>query len=155
MKYLFFSFALMVAANFSLAQANSDQYILFTKKAQSPIKIDGVLDETDWSLTSVAKDFKQNSPDDTQYADSKTEVRMLFDGENLYVGAVMYGQSPQEYTVASLKRDFDFRGNDHFAIYLDPFRDRNSGIFIWSKPYGSIKRRLIGHWRATQYGLGK
>ena len=53
---------------------------------------------------------------DTSHANVKTEVRMSYDEENLYLFAVCFYKEQQKYMVESLKRDFTFGKNDNFLL---------------------------------------
>ena len=48
------------------------------------IRLDGELDEPEWDLSEVAKDFTQNEPFAGQPATEPTEVRVLYDRANLF-----------------------------------------------------------------------
>ena len=50
------------------------------------IKIDGLLDEPDWSLAQPATEFLQQQPTEGAPASERTEVRVLFDDKNIYLG---------------------------------------------------------------------
>ena len=54
------------------------------------ISIDGQLDEAIWSTAELASDFVQTKPNTGQPASQRTEVRLLYDNNNLYVGAHIY-----------------------------------------------------------------
>ena len=45
----------------------------------------------------------------------KTEIYMMYDDENLYVGAICYSTG-SEYIITSLKRDFRAGGNDNITF---------------------------------------
>src|ERR1051325_11626350 len=51
-----------------------------------PIKIDGRLYEPAWSHAEAATDFRHQEPNEGEQASEKTDVRLLFDEKNLYVG---------------------------------------------------------------------
>lgn len=51
-----------------------------------PIKIDGRLDELAWSQAEAASDFRQQEPNEGSPATEKTEVPLLFDEKNIYIG---------------------------------------------------------------------
>ena len=53
---------------------------------QSPIVIDGNLDEPEWSLAQPATGFIQQEPLMGEPSTELTEVRFLYDDENLYLG---------------------------------------------------------------------
>ena len=53
-------------------------------------KIDGVLDDIAWKDVQVATGFIQNFPHFGQPASQKTEVRIIYDNDAIYVGAYLY-----------------------------------------------------------------
>lgn len=117
-------------------------YSIAIKKAEGPIRLDGVLDEPAWEVAQVAGNFFQNFPFDTSYASLQTEVRLLFDEGFLYVGAVVY-QARADYIIASLKRDFISGPTDEFAINFDPFLDKVNGFHFAVSPYNVQREGLI------------
>src|SRR4051812_46494827 len=54
---------------------------LMAARRVHPIKLDGALDEQDWSLAGVATDFTQRFPDPGKPATYQTEVRILYDDD--------------------------------------------------------------------------
>jgi hypothetical protein len=48
-------------------------------RATGPIKVDGALDEPDWSGAPVARGFIQNEPHEGEPASDDTDVRVLYD----------------------------------------------------------------------------
>ena len=59
-------------------------------KTTVPPKIDGVLDDIAWREVQAAVGFIQNFPDFRQPASQKTEVRIVYDNEAIYIGAFLY-----------------------------------------------------------------
>ena len=51
------------------------------------LRIDGRLDESDWAQAAPTDSFTQIDPDEGKPATQPTEVRVLYNGEFLYVGA--------------------------------------------------------------------
>ncbi|MBI4444986.1 MAG: carbohydrate binding family 9 domain-containing protein [Acidobacteria bacterium] len=89
------------------------------------LEIDGRLDETVWSTAPVAGDFIQNDPRPDDPASEKTEVKVLYDKENLYFGVSCYDS--QRSLVHELKKDFTRTSGDSFEIVLDTFHDERNG----------------------------
>lgn len=58
-------------------------------KVATAIVLDGRLDELDWMAATPATDFRQFRPNEGQSSTQRTEVRILYDEEALYVGARM------------------------------------------------------------------
>ncbi len=54
------------------------------------INLDGRLDEPAWRTVPPATDFRQIQPQEGDPVTQRTEVRFVYDGEAIYVGARMY-----------------------------------------------------------------
>lgn len=128
-------FILLSSAVF--AQKKNDQFQLNMVPALSPIIIDGMMDEPDWAAAAVASDFYMMLPMDTSKAKVKTEVRMTYDKDNLYLIAVCFHGAPGPYVVESLRRDFAFGKNDNFLLFMDPFDDLTNGFSFGANAAGA------------------
>jgi hypothetical protein len=116
---------------------NRGDYRVNISRTNEEIKIDGILDEPVWSSTDVANDFRRVLPTDTGYAAAKTEVRLTYDGSNLYAGIVCYDPTPGKRPVESLRRDFAFTKNDNFVIFIDTYNDYTNGFAFGVSPAGA------------------
>ena len=106
-------------------------------RVQTTIHLDGNLSETDWQRAIPARGFGQIEPQQGNPATFDTEVRILYDDRNLYVGAICYDAAGASgVRVRDLRRDFDYFQNDLFGISLDPFRDGRSAIVFQTNPAG-------------------
>lgn len=112
------------------------------KKSETPVKLDGVLDETAWQNASVVTDFQRQFPVDTGLATARTEVRMTFDEHNLYVGAVCF-QKHEDYTIQSLKRDFAAGTSDVLNLLFNPSKDGLNGFLFGVSPMNVQREALI------------
>lgn len=118
------------------------------KPAQSPLKIDGIIDELAWAEAEVASDFYMVLPMDTSKAKVRTEVRMTYDENNLYLLATCFHLLPGRYFVESLRRDFAFGKNDNFLLFMDPFDDQTNGFSFGANAAGA-------QWDGMMYEGGK
>ncbi len=111
------------------AQKQNEQYQLTIRRAPSPIVIDGSAHEPAWESAEVASDFWMVLPMDVGKANVRTDVRMAFDHQNLYLSAICYhGSVEGAYMVESLRRDWAFGSNDNFIFFLDTFDDLTNGF---------------------------
>ena len=83
----------LIAATSINVEASKEIKPLFT---QDTIEIDGHLNEEDWARAEVIDDFTQQSPDEGQPSTERTEVRMLYSAEKLYIGFECYDSQPEE-----------------------------------------------------------
>ena len=132
----FFSFQVILAQN-----ADSSTFVI--KKISSPITIDGVLDEAVWKEAQVAKSFYQYFPYDTSKAVTKTEIRLAYDDNFLYISSVSFDTLKGNYYIASLRRDFRGSSNDGISIVIDPFQDRQNGFLFGVSPAGVQREGLV------------
>jgi hypothetical protein len=119
-------------------------YTLHISQAKSPIKLDGLLDESAWTSAAVAGRFFQNFPFDSSFAKLPTDVRVTFDANFLYVGVVVT-QPRNTYITRSLKRDFEGGTSDVFTVNIDPFNDKLNGFHFALSPYGVQREGLIAN----------
>jgi hypothetical protein len=111
---------------------------LTAKRASGPIDIDGELAEPDWQSAPVATHFIQNEPREGEPATYDTEVRFLYDEENLYFGVLAYDAEPSRIIVNDLTRDFNTRSGDIFGLVLDTFHDERNGFMFETNPAGAM-----------------
>ena len=89
--------------------------------------VDGALNEEEWQLATPAASFVQQQPVEYGTPTERSEVRFLYDDDNLYVGAMLHDDEPGRLITNELKRDFQARDGDLFVLVLDTFHDlRNS-----------------------------
>ena len=112
-------------------------------KTSIPIHLDGVLNELVWSEVNSASDFQMHYPYDSLKATSSTEVKIVFNDTHLYIGAICSNSKPTDYVIQSLKRDFDFRANDAFVVFLDLFNDASGGMTFGVNPKGVQRDGII------------
>lgn len=142
---LFFSFLILCFG----IQKTFAQSVFTIKKTQEKINIDGILNENIWQSSSSFKDFVQTFPNNGELAKTKTEVKVTFDDNNLYVAAICYDDVEGEFVVQSLKRDYSFPASDAFAVNLNPSRDKTNGFNFSTTPLGVQREGLIqngGNW---------
>lgn len=112
-------------------------------ETKEKIEIDGEMNENIWSQLPIAKDFYINTPVDSAYAISKTEVRICYDHKNIYLFAICYNAGEGDYVIESLKRDFIYSNSDAFSVVIDPYDDHTNGFNFGVNPYGAQLEGLI------------
>ncbi len=112
-------------------------------RSNSPVTVDGLLDEAVWETAEVTTDFWQRFPYDSSHSKLSTEVRVTYDDKFLYVGAICHTKHQKDYVIESLRRDFSGSGNDAFYFIINPFNDRMSGYYFGTSPYGVQSEAII------------
>ncbi len=113
-------------------------------RTSDPIKIDGILDEASWSNAISVTDFIQKDPVQGAPASMFTESKILFDDENLYIGAFCKTKNGRKDILAqNLQRDFDYFQNDMFGVVIDGFLDKRNAVSFQTNPYGAQRELLV------------
>ena len=99
-------------------------------RTEQPVVLDGRLDEESWNKADVIGNFLQRDPEEGMPSSEQTEVRVLYDQENLYFGVRCFESRAEGILATELRRDNDFANDDSFAVILDTFHDhRNAFLF--------------------------
>ena len=101
------------------------------------ISLDGLLDEPAWDLATPTSDFVQRRPNPGAPSGERTEIRVLFDDENLYVGFYCFDSQADRLVVNDLEEDFNFRGSDGVTLAIDSRHDLRSGFLFVTNPAGA------------------
>ena len=120
-----------------LAQENGT-FEVQAVRASEPIVIDGELSEADWASAEPVTDFFQKEPQEGAPASEATEVRILFDTRQLYIGVIAHDSDPSGIRATELRRDDGFGSDDIFEFVLDTFHDHRNGYLFRINPLGTL-----------------
>ena len=153
LKYLNLIFILSIlnAISFSQENISNDKRVILTKQISTgKIELDGLLNEPEWKMVSPAKDFIQRDPIEGAPSTEKTEVYVVYDNNNLYIGAMLFDSDPNGILAYQKRRDQSLRTDDRFMWILDTFLDGRTGYFFEVNPAGLMGDGLIigseSHW---------
>jgi hypothetical protein len=109
------------------------------QKVNSPIQIDGRLDEVKWQSAQTITAFTQRDPNQSEPASFETHVRILYDDQFLYIGATCFDDFSKKSNlrVLNMQRDFDPYQNDKFGVAIDGFLDGQNSNGFEVTPYGA------------------
>jgi hypothetical protein len=128
-------------------------------RLEGPIRLDGIPDEPGWSTVEPVP-MVSFQPVFGLPPTEPTDIRIAYDSEYLYVGAVMLDAEGVRYH--SLTRDVD-NGGDFLNILIDSFNDNENGFYFGTTPGGnrldgtvvndgegnSFSLAWNGHWDAS------
>jgi hypothetical protein len=98
------------------------------------ITIDGRLDEAEWRSAAPATEFRQVDPDEGQAVSERTEVRIVYDTDAIYVGAWLADSRPVSSRL--LRRDAFVLDSDWFSVSLDSYHDHLTAFRFSVNPAG-------------------
>jgi hypothetical protein len=107
-----------------LCYSQNPKKTVHTKFTSEKISIDGKLDEEIWKSAEIATNFVMIEPDNgkEESLEKKTEVKLVYDNDAIYVAAIMYDNEPSKIAKELTIRD-DFANADHFGILINGFND--------------------------------
>ena len=118
------------------------------------ITLDGNIDEPVWRRATPATGFLQRDPDQGEPATERTEVFVVYDASNLYIGAILYDSDPDGILAYQKQRDASLGTDDRFMWILDTFLDQRTGYFFEINPAGLMGDGLIGGGGGGGFGRG-
>ncbi len=98
-----------------------------------PPRIDGRLDDPAWRSAAVITGFTQVTPRDGSRPTERTEVRILYCDDALYVGARLYDGNPGEIVSRLGRRDGDVP-SDGFLVSIDSYHDHRTAFEFGVNP---------------------
>jgi len=98
--------------------------------------IDGRLNDAAWREVTPVAGFIQRELREGDPVSERTEVRVITDGEALYIGAWLYDREPGGIVPGEKIRDVTLDNSDAFALILDTFHDRQNGFVFATTPAG-------------------
>ena len=110
---------------------------------QSTINVDGSLDEAPWRRSPKIGELVQRIPRAGARPTERTEVTLLHDKENLYIGVMCYDSEPDRVLASQMARDAQLNPDDRLSIILDTFRDQSNAFYFSTNPNGALVDGLI------------
>ena len=111
--------------------------------AGTDVTLDGVLDENVWSLATPITEFRQQEPVEGGTPSEPTEIRILYDDQALYIGAMLFDSDPDGILAYQLQRDSGLGTDDRFMWIISTFNDNRTGYFFETNPAGLLGDGLI------------
>jgi hypothetical protein len=142
--------ALLAAAPAALAaqqptpsgDAHAAAPVVGAVRASGAVRVDGRLDDAAWGGATAAAEFTQLDPAEGQPASERTEVRVLYDDEALYLGVRLHDSAP--VTTRLGRRDMSMEASDWLTVILDSYHDHRTAFGLELNPSGVRRDQTRG-----------
>lgn len=104
---------------------DDDPRVLVAQRTSNAIAIDAVLNESDWAVAPFATGFLQYEPNEGEAPSQRTEVRILYGDNSIYIGAHLFDTEPDKIWRTLGRRD-DQNKADWFFVSIDSYLNRKS-----------------------------
>ncbi len=117
--------------------SNGADIIVTAARLHGGMAVDGMLDEAAWTSAVPVTAFIQRDPHEGSDATERTEVRLLYDDDALYIGARLHDRAPDSVRALLARRD-RVSSSDRFTVFLDCYRDRRTGFYFGINAAGTL-----------------
>jgi hypothetical protein len=118
------------------ASESTNPLVLYAVRIQGDVPvIDGLLDDAAWGSAPVAGDFVQLEPDEGQPATERSEVRVLYGPDALYVAFQAWDSRPDSIAAQLTRRD-QGSYSDAVHVIVDSYFDRRTAFHFGVNPVG-------------------
>lgn len=128
--------------------------------AEPPV-VDGLLDDAAWAESEVITNLTQVQPSFCADPTQRTEIRIVTDGETLFLSMRAWDTEPDKIVANRMARSETFFYDDNFTVLLDTFHDRLNGYFFQVNPNGGrrdgtfVRDQFEENWDGIWYGMGR
>jgi hypothetical protein len=129
---------LLMTFSFLAAQTNT----LKAVRTNMPPVIDGYGNDEGWQSANTASGFVQREPADGAPESERTEFKILYDDNNIYVYAMMYDSHPDSIVSRLARRD-NIPESDWIGVGFDSYHDQQTAFGFIVLPSGSRSDELI------------
>ena len=127
-----------------VSRSAPDKVTVRAVRVDTPLKIDGRLDEDVYGSVEAISGFTQQEPREGEPATEKTEAWILFDDDNLYIAARNWDSHPEREVANELRRDNgNVLGNENFTFVIDTFHDGRNGYLFQTNPLGALRDMVV------------
>ena len=117
------------------------------------IEVDGRLDEAAWREGTPIIGFRQVDPNEGSPVSERTEVRIVYDADAIYIGAWLHDSQP--ITSRLLRRDAIALDSDWFTVGFDSYHDHLTAFRFSVNPAGVRRDEVFSSGgRSGSGGLG-
>jgi len=122
---------------------NAQNKIVTAVRVRNAPVIDGDLSDEIWNKAIPIKDFLQQEPVAGAQPSFLTEVKIIYDDDNLYIGVMCYDNEPDKIIAREMKWDGMISNDDNIKLIFDTFDDNRSAYWFGTNPLGSQDDALL------------
>ena len=113
---------------------NRDAPRAVASRLDGTIRVDGVLSEAQWRGAQPLSQFTQLDPQEGRPATERSDIRILFDREALYIGAMLYDREAVRSRLG--RRDMSMTASDWLTVIIDTNHDHRTAVGFEVNPLG-------------------
>ena len=119
--------------------------VVYASRAEEGPRLDGRLDDPAWLTARPVEGFIQREPDYWMPSTERTEARVIYDDDALYIGFNCFISDGTQLVANNMRRDSELWGEDNVQILLDTYNDRQNGFYFFVNPLGAQQDAMISN----------
>ncbi len=123
----------------------SPRRVVHAMRVAAAPRIDGRLNDAVWRQAQAAEGFVQRDPKYWMPVTERTVVKIIYDNEKIYFGFECYDKNPGLIVTNNMRRDSQLSGDDNIQLLLDPFNDKQNGVFFIINALGARADMLLSN----------
>ena len=108
-----------------------------------PVRVDGELTDSAWSVAEWTGGFTQREPSPGAPSTETTEFAVVYTPDTLFVGVRANDREPERIVAKEMERDSDLFQDDSILLMLDTFHDLRNGYVLVTNPNGARSDALV------------
>ena len=143
-KFSHIIYLIIFSINFyGQSQDNNPKSFEAIKINSEEIILDGKLDESFWKDIIGIDDFLMQEPIEGGRPSENTIIKVAYDENYLYIGAVLYDSDPNGIKSFKMRKDSPLNTDDRFMLILDTYLDGRNAYFFEINPKGLMGDGLL------------
>lgn len=120
---------LLASLSMTVSAQTTDRPALPATPLTRPPVIDGnILDDPAWQAVTPETTFTQNTPEDGMPVSQRTELRLAYTEDAVYVAFVCFDEEPERIIASDARRDAGLGDVDAVRFVFDTYRDEQNGF---------------------------
>ncbi len=104
-------------------------------RVNTPLTVDGVLDEPFWQQAETATNFINTRTGELEA--QQTKARVAYTRTHIYIAVECFDDHMEEIHASELREDRFFQGDDWVEVHLDPMHSHRAKYAFFSNPLGT------------------
>lgn len=125
LQKLFYAFVLFA---FHFTSAHAQTKTINAVEVKSAPKLDGKLDDVVWQNATAATGFIIKNPDYGKPSAQKTEVKIIYTNDALYIGAYLHDDPKLIRNTLTSRDVYQFQDADYFGVAFDTYKDKQNAF---------------------------
>ncbi len=135
--------AVLMLLSYKVYGQNSQKPVVSCVMALEAMKVDGWLNEEEWSKADSITSLTMVEPIENGTPTFPTVVKILVTPKNLYLGFICFDDQPEKIVAFSKARDSELEDEDYLKVIFDTYSNGRNGYIFAINPFAARYDALV------------